>query len=213
MADVPEVLKPRLRGVLHQYAFFVAVVAGAALVLAADGTRERIAALVYAFGLAGLLGTSALYHRITWPPRARMWMRRLDHSMIFVLIAGTATPIALLVLDDPLRTVLLCVAWGGTLAGVLLNLLWPTAPKWVSSVVYLAIGWSGIAALPSLAAYAWHALALLAAGGVLYTLGAIVYAVGRPNPAPAVFGYHEIFHALVVAAAALHFVAVGIVVL
>jgi hemolysin III len=214
MTDVPEILKPRWRGVLHQYAFFVAVILGAALVIAAEGGRARVAALVYVLGLAGLLGTSALYHRVTWAShRARMWMRRLDHSMIFVLIAGTATPVALLVLDDPLRTVLLCVAWGGTAVGVLLNLLWPTAPKWLSAAIYLAIGWSGIAALPSLAGYAWTALALLAAGGVLYTVGAVIYAIGRPNPAPSVFGYHEIFHALVVAAAALHFAAVGIVVL
>jgi hemolysin III len=214
MPDVPEILKPRWRGVLHQYAFFVAVGACAMLIVGAEGPRERVAAAVYAFGLAGLLGTSALYHRVNWSSvRARMWMRRLDHSMIFVLIAATSTPVALVVLDDPLRTVLLCVAWGGTLAGVLLNLLWPTAPKWLSSVVYLAIGWSGVLALPGLAGYAWTALALLAAGGVLYSIGAIVYATERPNPAPRVFGYHEIFHAFVVAAAALHFAAVGIVVL
>jgi hemolysin III len=213
MADVPEVLKPRLRGVLHQYAFFVAVVAGAALVLAADGARERVAALVYAFGLAGLLGTSALYHRITWPPRARMWMRRLDHSMIFVLIAATVTPVGLLALEDPIRTVLLALVWGGAAVGVGLCLLWPGAPKWVSAVSYLVVGWLGLVALPELASYAWPALALIAAGGVLYTLGAIIYALGRPNPAPNVFGYHEVFHALVVAAAALHFAAIGIVVL
>ena len=211
--DVPEILKPRFRGVMHQYAFFVAVVLGAALVIAADGTRERIAAGVYALGLAGLLGTSALYHRLTWAPRARMWMRRLDHSMIFVLIASTVTPIGLLALEDPLRTVLLAVVWGGALAGVGLCLLWPTAPKWVSSATYLAVGWTGVVAMPELASYAWSALALLAAGGVLYTVGAVVYALGRPDPAPKVFGYHEIFHALVVAAAALHFAAVGIVVL
>lgn len=212
--DVPEILKPRWRGVLHQYAFFVAVVLGAALVIAAEGGRARVAALIYAFGLAGLLGTSAVYHRVTWASaRARSWMRRLDHSMIFVLIAGTATPIAMLVLDDPLRTVLLAVAWGGTLAGVLMNLLWPNHPKWLAAGVYVAIGWSGIAALPSLASYAVPALALLAVGGVLYTVGAVIYALGRPDPAPKVFGYHEIFHALVVVAAALHFAAVGIVVL
>jgi hemolysin III len=212
--DVPEILKPRWRGVLHQYAFFVAVILGAALVIAADGGRARVAALVYAVGLAGLLGTSALYHRVTWASqRARMWMRRLDHSMIFVLIAGTATPIALLAIDNPLRTVLLCVVWGGALAGVLLSLLWPTSPKWVSSAAYLAVGWAGATAIPALAGYAWTALALLAAGGVLYTAGAVVYALGRPDPAPKVFGYHEIFHALVVVAAALHFAAVGIVVL
>jgi hemolysin III len=213
MAGVPEVLKPRLRGVLHQYAFFVAVVAGAALVLAADGTRERVAALVYAFGLAGLLGTSALYHRLTWPPRARMWMRRLDHSMIFVLIASTVTPVGLLALEDPIRTVLLAMVWAGAAVGVGLCLLWPTAPKWVSAVSYLVVGWMGLVALPELASYAWPALALIAGGGVLYTAGAVIYATGRPDPAPAVFGYHEVFHALVVAAAALHFAAVGIVVL
>jgi hemolysin III len=211
--DVPEILKPRMRGVLHQYGFFVAVVLGAALVLVADGTRERVAALVYAFGLAGLLGTSALYHRVTWPPRARMWMRRLDHSMIFVLIASTVTPIGLLALEDPLRTVLLAVVWGGAAAGVALCLLWPMAPKWVSAATYLAVGWSGVLAMPGLAGYAWSALALIAAGGVLYTVGAVVYALGRPDPAPRVFGYHEVFHALVLAAAALHYAAVGIVVL
>ena len=212
--EVPEILKPRWRGVLHQYSFFVALILGAALVIAAEGGRARVAALVYAFGLAGLLGTSALYHRVTWAShRARMWMRRLDHSMIFVLIAGTATPVALVVLENPQRTVLLCVAWGGALAGVALSLLWPTAPKWVSALAYLAVGWAGATAIPSLAGYAWTALALMAAGGVLYTAGAVVYAIGRPNPAPKVFGYHEIFHALVVVAAALHFAAVGIVVL
>lgn len=214
MGDVPEILKPRWRGVLHQYAFFVAVGACAMLVVAADGSKERVAAAVYAFGLAGLLGTSALYHRVNWTSiRKRMWMRRLDHSMIFVLIAATATPVCLLAIDDPLRTILLLVAWGGTLAGVLLNLLWPTAPKWLSSAIYLAIGWSGAIAIPALAGYQWTALGLLAAGGVLYTAGAIVYALGRPNPAPKVFGYHEIFHAFVVAAAALHFAAVSLVVL
>jgi len=211
--DVPEILKPRWRGVLHQYAFYAAVVLGVALVIAAEAGRARLAAAVYAFGLAGLLGTSALYHRVNWSSiRARLWMRRLDHSMIFVLIAATATPVAVVVLDDPLRTVLLSVAWGATLVGVLLNLFWPKAPKWLSATIYMAIGWSGVLAMPGLAGYAWTALALLAAGGVLYTIGAIVYATGRPDPAPRVFGYHEVFHAFVLAAAALHFVAIGIVV-
>ena len=211
--DLPEILKPRLRGVLHQYSFFVAVVLGSALVIAADGGRERIAALVYALGLAGLLGTSALYHRLTWAPRARMWMRRLDHSMIFVLIASTVTPIGLLALEDPLRTILLAVVWTGAAAGVALCLLWPTSPKWVSAAVYVAVGWTGVMAMPELAGYAVSALVLLAAGGVLYTVGAVVYALGRPDPVPQVFGYHEVFHTLVVVAAALHFAAVGIVVL
>ena len=137
---MPQILKPRMRGVLHAYAFFAALGAGAMLVVAAESGRPRLAAAIYAFGLACLLGTSALYHRVTWPPRARMWMRRLDHSMIFVLIAATATPIALLVLDDPMRTILLATAWGGAGAGVVLSLLWPSAPKWLSAAVYVGVG-------------------------------------------------------------------------
>ena len=213
VGDVPELLKPRMRGVLHAYAFFAALGAGAMLVVAADGGRARLAAAVYAFGLAGLLGTSALYHRVTWAPRARMWMRRLDHSMIFVLIAATATPVALLVLDDPLRTILLATAWGGAGGGVVLSLLWPRAPKWVSSLLYVAVGWSGIMALPRLAEDHVATLVLIGVGGLLYSVGAVVYATGRPDPWPGTFGYHEVFHALVTAAAALHFVAVCLVVL
>ena len=214
MPDVPEILKPRMRGVLHAYAFFAALGAGAMLVVAADGGDRRVAAAVYAFGLAGLLGTSALYHRVTWSSdRARMWMRRLDHSMIFVLIAATATPVALLVLDDPLRTVLLAVAWGGAGAGVLLAFLWPMRPKWLSSVLYVGVGWSGLMALPGLAAEHFPALVLIGAGGLMYSIGAVVYASSRPDPWPGTFGYHEVFHALVTAAAALHFVAVCLVVL
>ncbi len=206
--------KPRLRGVLHQYAFFFAVVLGAALVLAAEGPRERAAAAIYALGLAGLLGTSALYHRIDWPTaRMHARMRRLDHSMIFVLIAATTTPIALLALDPPLGTVLLAVVWAGALGGVALVLLWPGAPKWVSALAYVAVGWSGAIATPSLLGYAAVAFVLIAIGGLLYTAGAVVYATERPNPSPLVFGFHEVFHALVVAAAALHFAAVGVVVL
>ncbi len=206
-------VKPRMRGVLHQHAFFAALAAGAVLVAAADGARPRLAAGVYAAGLAGLLGTSALYHRVTWSATTRRWMRRLDHAMIFVLIAATATPVALLVLDDPLRSVLLGVRWGSAVAGVVIELLWPAAPKWFNSAVYVAVGLCGLIAFPSLAGYAVTALVLMVAGSVLYGVGAVVYATGRPDPRPAVFGYHEVFHALVVAAAALHFAAVGIVVL
>ena len=213
VADVPDILKPRMRGVLHAYAFFAALGAGAMLVVAAESGRPRLAAAIYAFGLAGLLGTSALYHRVTWAPRARMWMRRLDHSMIFVLIAATATPVALLVLDDPLRTVLLALAWGGAGAGVLLSLLWPGAPKWVNAITYVGVGWSGVVALPNLAAEHVGALVLIGVGGLLYSIGAVVYAAGRPEPWPGTFGYHEVFHALVTVAAALHFVAVCTVVL
>jgi hemolysin III len=203
-------LKPRLRGVLHQYSFFVSLVLGAALVIFAPDGKARVAAAIYAFAVSGLLGTSALYHRITWPPRARAWMRRLDHSMIFVLIAGTYTPFSLLVLHGDLARAILIVVWAGALGGIVLNLLWTTAPKWLSATVYIALGWVAVAAMPALARELGAVgVGLVMLGGLMYTAGAIIYAMGRPNPAPAVFGYHEIFHALVVAAAAAHFAVVA----
>ena len=203
-------VKPRMRGVLHQYAFFVSVVLGAALVIVAPGGRARLAALIYAFAVSGLLGTSALYHRVTWPPRARAWMRRLDHSMIFVLIAGTYTPFALLVLDGALAQAILVVVWAGALGGIVLNLVWITAPRWLIAAVYVALGWVAVAAMPALAdKIGATGVALLMGGGLLYTAGAVIYATKRPDPSPQVFGYHEIFHALVVAAAAAHFAVVA----
>ena len=158
--------RPRLRGVFHQYAFFVAVLAGAVLVLFADAGRERLAMLIYAIALAAMFGVSALYHRVTWSEGTRRWMRRLDHSMIFVLIAATLTPVAIMVLDDPLRTVLLAVAWGGALAGAFVELLWPSSPRWVVAGLCLAIGWAGAAAVPQMIEFAPSVLVLLAAGGV-----------------------------------------------
>jgi hemolysin III len=204
-------VKPRLRGVLHQYGFFLSVVLGLALVVAAPDGRATAAAAVYAVSVSALLGTSAVYHRVNWVrPRVRAWMRRLDHSMIFVLIAGTYTPFSLLVLDGTLATAILIVVWAGALGGILLNLVWITAPKWLTACVYVALGWVAVVAMPELAA-ALGALgvALLFGGGLLYTAGAVIYARGRPDPMPAVFGYHEVFHALVLAAAAAHFAAVA----
>jgi hemolysin III len=203
-------LKPRLRGVLHQYSFFVSLVLGAAIVILAPDGKARVAAAIYAFAVSGLLGTSALYHRHTWHPRARAWMRRLDHSMIFVLIAGTYTPFSLLVLHGTLARAILIVVWAGALGGIVLNLLWTTAPKWLSATVYIALGWVAVAAMPALARELGAVgVGLVMLGGLMYTAGAVIYAMGRPNPAPAVFGYHEIFHALVVAAAAAHFAVVA----
>ena len=157
--------------------------------------------------MAGLFGVSALYHRVNWvSATARRWMRRLDHSMIFLLIAGTYTPFALLVLDGPLATAILIAVWGGALAGIVLNLVWIDAPKWVTAIVYLALGWVAVIAFPSLFEdLGVTPTILVAVGGLLYTAGAIVYASRKPDPAPAVFGYHEIFHALVIAAAALQY--------
>jgi hemolysin III len=204
-------MKPRLRGVSHQYAFFAAMAAGAALVVLARGAEARVAVAVYALSLCAMFGASALYHRIDWPPRPSIWLRRLDHSMIYVLVAGTYTPFALLVLEPALGWTLLGVVWAGAVAGVMVSLVWIDAPRSLSAVLYVVLGWVGVMALPQL----WDragamAVALLATGGVLYTLGALVYARRRPDPAPRVFGYHEVFHALVIAAAAAQFVAVAL---
>jgi hemolysin III len=204
--------KPRLRGVTHEWAFFISLVAGAALIAAAPSGQSRVAMAIYAFSLSGLLGTSALYHRVNWRrPEIRKWMRRLDHSMIFLLIAGTVTPFALLVMSGPLASALLIAVWAGAIAGIVVELIWVDAPKWVSTIVYLAVGWIGVLGFPAIVVDAGLGAGLLiAAGAVFYTTGAIVYATQRPDPNPAVFGYHEIFHALVLAAAAAHFAAVAI---
>src|SRR5262245_3709842 len=203
--------KPRLRGVSHQWAFFVSLGAGAALVLLANGSTATIAAAIYAFSLSALLGVSALYHRVTWSPDARRWMRRLDHTMIFVLIAGTYTPFALLVLHGDLARFVLIAVWVMAGAGTVLNLLWWNAPKRVTAAVYVSTGWVAVLALPQL----WDGLGpvgfgLIVLGGILYTAGAVIYARRRPDPKPAVFGYHEIFHLLVIAAAACDFAAIAI---
>ncbi len=207
-------LKPRLRGVLHQYAFFVSLACGVALILAASAGKARVAAVIYAGAVSALLGTSALYHRVTWRPRARRWMRRLDHSMIFVLIAGTYTPVALLALRGSLASTILIVMWVGALGGVVFKLLWIDAPKWLLAAVYAVLGLVTAAVVGELpAAIGWLGAAGLTLGGVLYLLGAVVYASGRPNPWPKVFGYHEVFHALVVAAAALQYAVIAFAVL
>jgi len=207
-------LKPRLRGVSHQYAFLVSLACGAGLILAASGGRARLAASVYAAAVSALFGTSALYHRVTWRPGARRWMRRLDHSMIFVLIAGTYTPVALLALSGSLASTILVVLWAGALAGVAFKLAWIDAPKGLLAAVYVVLGLISAAVMGELpAAIGWLGVAGLASGGLLYIAGAVIYASERPNPWPRVFGYHEVFHALVIAAAALHYAVIAFAVL
>jgi hemolysin III len=204
-------VKPRLRGVWHAWACMICLPLGALLVIAATSTRARLAVAVYALSLMALFGVSALYHRIDWRSvAARRWMRRLDHSMIFVLIAGTYTPFALLVLHGPLASAILIAVWAGALTGVLLSLVCADAPKWVHAIVYVTLGWIALAAMPQLAdALGIAGMTLLVLGGLLYTAGALIYALRRPDPAPAVFGYHEIFHALVIAAAALQYAVIA----
>jgi hemolysin III len=206
--------RPRLRGVFHQYAFYVALVAGLALVLVADGAREQLAMWIYGAALAAMFGVSALYHRVNWrSARARTWMRRLDHSTILLLIAGTYTPFALLAFDGWVADAVLVVVWAGAGAGLLLNLVWVDAPKWLTAGVFLALGWVGVVAVPDLVEVGVTPAVLVFIGGGLYTLGAVAYATRRPDPVPHVFGYHEIFHVLVVLAAAAHFVAIAAFVL
>jgi hemolysin III len=210
-SDAIALVKPKLRGVSHEWAFFLSLGFGVALIILAKTPKATLAVAIYAISLSALFGTSALYHRVNWTrPNVRQWMRRLDHSMIFFLIAGTYTPFALLVLDGPLADAILAVVWIGAIAGAIVEMVWIDHPKWVAAIIYLSIGWVAVAAFPEL----WSEMGvagtlLVAAGGLLYTAGAVVYATQRPNPSPAVFGYHEVFHLLVIAAAIAHFSAIA----
>jgi hemolysin III len=207
---IADVVKPRLRGVLHQAAFAISLVTGTALVCLADGTRARVAASVYAVSVALLFGTSAAYHRRTWSPRGHALMARLDHSMIFILIAGTYTPFALLLLEGTARWVVFGVVWGGALVGVVLRNTVRRPARWLFVALYLALGWVAVAVLPQIrSAGGLPVLVLLIAGGLFYTLGAIVYALRRPDPSPRWFGFHEVFHALTLLAFVTHYIAVS----
>jgi hemolysin III len=210
-----ELPKPLLRGVFHQWAFFAALAAGIVLVVLAEGLRERLATWVYAVALAAMFGASAVYHRVDWKtPARRAWARRLDHSAIFLFIAGTYTPFTLLAFEGASAAGLLAVVWAGALFGLAVNVCWIDAPKWAAAAAYLVVGWVGVIAAPQLFANLGVAAAVLVlVGGGLYTAGAVIYGLRRPDPFPAVFGYHEVFHVLVIAAAATQFVAVSLVVL
>lgn len=204
-------VKPRLRGVSHKWAFFASLILGAALILLASTPKATLAVGIYAVSLSALFGTSALYHGVNWSrPNVRLWMRRLDHSMIFFLIAGTYTPFALLVLHGPLAMAILAVVWIGAVAGAIVEMIWIHHPKWASALIYVSLGWVAVVAFPEL----WTSLGvagtlLVAVGGLLYSAGAVVYATQRPDPNPAIFGYHEVFHLFVIAAAIAHFSAVA----
>jgi hemolysin III len=197
---------PRLRGRIHQVAFFVSVPMGIVLVGLARGAAATAVACVYAASLAAVFGVSALYHRGRWSPSARRWMKRLDHSMIYVLIAGSYTPVAVLALHGPWEVVLLAVAWAGAAIGISLKMVHPDGLSVVTAVLYMAMGWLALVAIPQLLrGLGAPELVLMVSGGLLYTTGAIVFASRRPDPRPAVFGYHEVWHAFMVAAATCHY--------
>jgi hemolysin III len=209
LSSIPNV-KPILRGHFHQSAFFIAVGACAMLIGKSNGLQAKIATIVYSLTLIGLFGISALYHRPQWAERARAWMRRLDHSAIFLLIAGTTTPVCLLGLHGAAGTRLLVISWIAAALGVSQSLLWVNAPKWLTALLYIAVGWIAISFVSEInSSLGLTSAILIVAGGAVYTLGAIIYALKRPNPFPRVFGYHEIFHLLVDVAAIFHFVAIA----
>lgn len=211
VAELAAALKPRLRGVLHEAAFAISLITGTALICLADGARARTAATVYAVSVALLFGTSAAYHRGPWSGRSRDVMKRLDHSMIFILIAGTYTPFALLLLSGVTRWVVFGIVWGGALIGVVLRNTVRRPARWLFVMLYLTLGWVALGMLPQLQdSGGWAVVVLLLVGGLFYSLGAIVYALRRPNPSPRWFGFHEVFHAFTLLAFVTHYLAVSL---
>lgn len=207
--DLPARGKPSLRGVFHEAALYAAVVLGVPLIVSAEPGKARLSAGVFATAVAFCFGASALYHRPTWRPGIRFWLARLDHAAIYLLIAGSYTPVCLLVMTAGWREVVLTLVWSGAGAAILLKLFWVRSPKWLAAVIALTLGWVAAVALGQLLKIAVPGLLFLVAGGVLYSIGAIVYARRRPDPVPHVFGYHELFHLLTIAAVSCHYAAIA----
>jgi len=207
------VVKPRLRGWIHAGSFPLVLAAGIVLVVLSPGGRARLGAVIFATTAAMLFGTSALYHRGTWTEPVRAWLKRMDHSNIFLIIAGTYTPFALLLLPPDQTRSLLLIAWIGAVGGVLFRVFWVGAPRWLYTPIYVALGWVAVFYLkPLYEAGGAAVVTLIAVGGLLYTLGAVVYGTKRPDPSPRWFGFHEIFHVLTVAAFVVHYIAVSMAV-
>jgi hemolysin III len=209
----PRLVKPRLRGVVHELGFYAAAAVGVLVVVTAEPGRARVASVIFASSVAACFGASAVYHRPTWRPRVRAWLARVDHAGIYLLIAGSYAPFGLIVMSRGWAIPVLAIVWGGALAAILLKLCWVQAPKWLSVAIGLTLGWVGAAAFPQLLKLSPVPIVLVAASGVLFTLGAIVYGRRRPDPRPQFFGYHEVFHVLTVAAVACEYVAVAFYVL
>jgi hemolysin III len=206
--------RPLLRGVSHLSAFVITLPLGVALAASADGTMARGAAIVFSASVAAMFGVSSLFHRIAWKPRAKRWLGRIDHTMIYALIAGTYTPIALLVLHHSWRGPILATVWGGGFVAAAARFVWHGAPKWVVPATSVALGWVAVIVLPQIVAVIGIAGALLlVGGGIAYTVGAVVYTKQWPDPRPRTFGYHELFHSLVIVAVACQYATVAFFVL
>ena len=212
LESVVDAVKPKLRGWFHAGMVPLTVAAGIVLIALAPNTPARIAAAVFSVTAWMLFGTSAVYHRGNWSPRVAGVLKRLDHSNIFLIIAGSYTPFALLLPPGQRRT-MLTIVWAGAIAGVLFRVLWVHAPRWLYTPIYVALGWVAVFYLGPLLQHGGPAIvALIATGGLLYTVGALVYGLKRPNPSPRWFGFHEIFHAFTVAAFTVHYVAASMTV-
>jgi hemolysin III len=207
-------VRPRFRGVSHRIAFFLALPLAVVLAFEVDTAAGRVAAVAFGTSAAAMFGASALYHGVSWPDAKRRWLRRLDHAGIYGLIAGTYTAVGLLVLEGSWRTVVLGIVWVGAAAGIALKFLWVDGPKWLSAAIGIALGWVAVVAFPQIVAGVGIAgSVLVVVGGIAYTAGALVYALRRPDPVPDVFGYHEVFHALVIVAVACQYSAIAFYVL
>jgi hemolysin III len=211
--DVAAAVKPRLRGWLHLGMVPLSLAAAVVLVVLAPTTPGRLSAAVFGTTAVMLFATSATYHRGRWSDRTNALLKRMDHANIFLIIAGSYTPFAVMLLPDAQRSTLLWIVWTGAVAGVLFRVFWVGAPRWLYTPVYVALGWVAVFYLVDFyRAGGLAVVVLLAAGGLLYTLGAVVYALKRPNPSALWFGFHEVFHAFTVAAFTVHYVAVSLVV-
>lgn len=211
-------LKPRLRGVIHKYSAFIAAAVGIVLIVGTARLRgglDVLSVCIYVAGITGLFTTSTVYHRVNWTNlRHRIAMKRADHSMIFVFIAASYTPFCMMGLESPLRWWILGIVWTGALGGVVLKVIWPGSPRWLGTTLYIILGWAIVWVAPDLLRNTGVAVfVLLAVGGVFYSVGGVIFAIGKPNPWPGSFGHHEIFHACTAVAALLHYIAVWLVVL
>lgn len=201
--------KPLLRGVLHQEAFFISLGACCLLIAKSSNDLSLIASVIYSIGLLLLFGISAIYHRIHWQPQPRAFMKRLDHSAIFILIAGTFTPICMLALPQNSGHQLLTVIWIAAMAGILQSIFWVKAPKYATAIFYVTMGWFALPYVSELKnSLGPTSLSLIISGGIVYTLGAVFYALKKPNLFPGVFGYHELFHFFTIIGAGLHFIVI-----